>query len=91
VGIAPVLQCPAIVLATGVKYHRDLFPAPVPVLATLALTAALDSLVWSFRMFADTRRVGGGVWRNRLYCARDDRSAVVGLEPLHAVIFGNEC
>jgi hypothetical protein len=85
------LQCAAIVLATGVKYHRDLFPAPVPVLATFALRPALDSLVWGSRMFADTRRVGSGVWRNRVYCARDDRPAVVGLEPLYAVIFGNEC
>jgi len=88
---APALQCPAVVAATGVKDYRDLPPAPVTSLAAFAPIPVFYALARRFRMFAATRRVGGRVWRYRFHCTRNGRPAVVGLEALHAAVFGNEC
>ena len=77
--------------ATGVKDHRNLLVAPVTAFATFAITPDFNVLALDFRMFSDPHRVGGGVWRYRVHRARNHRPAVVGLEALHAVVFGNEC
>ena len=55
------------------------------------LTPDFNVLALDFRMFSDPHRVGGWVWRYRVYRARNDRPEIVGLEALHAVVFGNEC
>ncbi len=75
-------QCPAALVTTGVKDHRNLPPAPVTTFATIALMQNFDSPALGFRVFSDMCRAN---------CARDSRSEVVGLEALHPVFFGNEC
>lgn len=84
------VQCPTAMVATSVKDHRNLLPAPVTAFAAFALMLVFDVLVQVFRMFADPRRVGGRVGRYRVNGASNDRLAVVGPEALQAVVFGKE-
>ena len=79
---APALQCPAAMVATGVKDYWNLFPAPVSAFATFTLSLAFNPLTLCFRVFPYTRRA------NRTH---DGWLGTFSLEALNTIVFGNKC